>query len=492
MSNGYKSQQVQLTGLSDLLNIINALGQDSAETDKNQLNTANYLNNRVKGASTIEELTNLLPSVDTHNSSVTSSGNDEYVLDYSDKKRVFESLPMAYKQLEDIHNEYAKNPEILAGKLLEGGWEGFTERETMLANLKATIDEGKAYGYKYRGDGTYSQKLLEDALDTRIKANNAAFEALDTYAGEFNLMNPDGTVDEDSQILLDKLKLNIVTGDIGEVQSTINTMTTRSIQGYNAYSNRWKKFSEMIMKHSAGTESNAEALGISDDEDIMSMLDANGFSSKSELPIEWLIDMRRLSLQNAKSFNNQHRVATGILYDENPVWKETEIDRDKIPGLGPDNVLDGMKLTKLDKEILDTSELKQEKKIDVTPAKEKPVQTEVKPAPGSAEYKRQMYKDRKMSEKQDRISEFEKEYPIFNLSIEDMKKNPESIIENLDKAVKSLTPAVTGPIQSLRNKLIREIKFFNKQTEDNQKNPSIQKRLTNRYNKLIKEISAKL
>ena len=54
MSNGYKSQQVQLTGLSDLLNIINALGQDSAETDKNQLNTANYLNNRVKGASTIE------------------------------------------------------------------------------------------------------------------------------------------------------------------------------------------------------------------------------------------------------------------------------------------------------------------------------------------------------------------------------------------------------------------------------------------------------
>lgn len=409
MSNGYKSQQVDLTSVGDLLELMKFLKEGDANVAKNQFTTATHLNNNIKNASTIEELNNLIPSIDQHNSKVATSGNDEYILDYSDKKTVFQQLPMAYEQLEDIYEGYAKNPEKLTAKLLEGGWEGFTERERNLINLKEIVARGKAYGYRYKGDGTYSQTLLEKALDDRINANTAAFEALDTYQGDFNLINPDGTVDEESKMLLEMLKLNIVTGDVNEVQKTINTMTTRSIQGYKTYSNSYKKYSEMIMKHPTVAKRNAEELGATDDANVMAMLSMNGYDANSEIPLEHLIDMKNLFLENAKSFNIQHRVATGILYDENPIWEATTIDPNNISGYETTEVLDGLsnreKFELKKKQLSGDTEGEagditptQEESMDVTPAKEESIMTKKELIPGSPEYKQKMYKDRKISE----------------------------------------------------------------------------------------------
>jgi hypothetical protein len=415
MSNGYKSQQVDLTSVGDLLELMKFLKEGDANVAKNQFSTATHLNNNIKNASTIEELNNLIPSIDQHNSKVATSGNDEYILDYSDKKTVFQQLPMAYEQLEDIYEGYAKNPEKLTAKLLQGGWEGFTERERNLINLKEIVARGKAYGYRYKGDGTYSQTLLEKALDDRINANTAAFEALDTYQGDFNLINPDGTVDEESKMLLEMLKLNIVTGDVNEVQKTINTMTTRSIQGYKTYSKAYAKYSEMIMKHPNSVKKNAEELGASDDADVMAMLSMNGYDANSEIPLEHLIDMKNLFLENAKSFNIQHRVATGILYDENPIWEATTIDPNNISGYETTEVLDGLsnreKFELKKKQLSGDTEGEagditptQEESMDVTPAKEEPIMTEKELTPASPEYKQKMYKERKEEEKKSKIN----------------------------------------------------------------------------------------
>ena len=79
MSNGYKSQQVDLTSVGDLLELMKFLKEGDANVAKNQFTTATHLNNNIKNASTIEELNNLIPSVDQHNSKVATSGNDEYM-----------------------------------------------------------------------------------------------------------------------------------------------------------------------------------------------------------------------------------------------------------------------------------------------------------------------------------------------------------------------------------------------------------------------------
>lgn len=50
-------------------------------------------------------------------------------------------------------------------------------------------------------------------------------------------MNPDGSVNENSRMLFDKLKFNIATGDKTEVQNTIKTGTSDAIKNYK-YNNK--------------------------------------------------------------------------------------------------------------------------------------------------------------------------------------------------------------------------------------------------------------
>lgn len=484
MSNGYKSQEIKLTTLGDLLGIINAMGQGSAERDRNQQGSAIHLGTSFKNANTIEELNNLLPAINTHNAEVATSGNEEYILDYSDKQRVFKQLPMAYEKLEGMYEEYSnKNPEELAGELLKGGWAGFAEREKELIMLQDIIEQGKAYNYNYRGDGTYSQKLLEGALTDRINGNNAAFEAIDTYKGDFTTINPDGSINEDGQRLLGILALNIVQGDAAEVQKTINSMTTQSISGYNKESRLYTKYNQMIMKHPQSPKPNAGALGASEDADVMAMLDISGYGSEDAIPIEYLIDMKNISLENAKSFNIQHRVANGILYDENPVWEGTAINPDNIPGYGSDNLLDGLKLSKREKfdtvktgkvsdplteQILDTSELKEdsadvtpakEKPVDVTPAQEKPVVIDPASVSGSPEYKQKMYRERKQEEKKSSINYINQIMPEVELKNTERKGMLDTRFldankETMHKDVKNIIDIVGGVAPDSEKKLV--------------------------------------
>ena len=477
MANRYKSQEIQLTGFDDLLSIIKAMGQGSAERDRNQQGSAIHLGTSFKNANTIEELNNLLPAINTHNAEVATSGNEEYILDYSDKQRVFKQLPMAYEKLEDMYEEYSnKNPEELAGELLKGGWAGFTEREKELIMLQDIIGQGKAYNYNYRGDGTYSQKLLEGALTDRIAGNNAGFEAIDTYKGDFTTINPDGSVNEEGQRLLEILALNIVQGDAAEVQKTINSMTTQSISGYNKESRLYTKYNQMIMKHPESPKPNAEALGASEDADVMAYLDISGYGSKDAIPIEYLIDMKNISLENAKSFNIQHRVANGILYDENPVWEGTAINPDNIPGYGSDNVLDGLsKREKFDtvktgevsdpltEQILDTSELKEDS-VDVTPAQEKPVVIDPASVSGSPEYKQKMYRERKQEEKKSSINYINQIMPEVELKNTERKGMLDIDFldankETMHKDVKNIIDIVGGVAPIEYGELTREKRF---------------------------------
>ena len=244
-------------------------------------------------------------------------------------------------------------------------------------------------------------------------------------------------------------------------------MTTQSISGYNTHSRLYTKYNQMIMKHPESPKPNAEALGASEDADVMAYLDISGYGSKDAIPIEYLIDMKNISLENAKSFNIQHRVANGILYDENPVWEGTAINPDNIPGYGSDNVLDGLsKREKFDtvktgevsdpltEQILDTSELKEDS-VDVTPAQEKPVVIDPASVSGSPEYKQKMYRERKQEEKKSSINYINQIMPEVELKnterkgmldIDFLDANKETMHKDVKNIIDRVAPIEYGEL----------------------------------------------
>ena len=120
---------------------------------------------------------------------------------------------------------------MLAKDLIKGGWEGATAGILDIDNLLDSIDEGDAYKFKYASDDKYSQTSLKNALKQRRDAYKSVVELLDDpdNAESFMVINPDGSMDDDTALLLEKLKFNIVTGDVQEVNKTISTGTSNII-----------------------------------------------------------------------------------------------------------------------------------------------------------------------------------------------------------------------------------------------------------------------
>jgi hypothetical protein len=477
-------------GLSQLMQLINqmdAMGARKIQRDRQ--NSVNF-QSRINDVRTLDALSNILPAVNDHNKNLELSGNEEFNVMYSDKHNAYMKANSAYEKAKTIQDSNLENPDILAKDLIKGGWEGAAAGILEIDNLLDDIDEGDAYKFRYAGDEKYSQSGLKKALETRKNAYTSVMELLDDpdNSESFLVINPDGTMDEETAILLDKLKFNIVTGDVTEVNNTVSIGTTKAIQDFNKYSNAYVKWNRLSNKILDG-KTTVSDLG-DGNEDIKEMLFGYGLDESSPLDEEFINTMKTTSLDLSKKANKRHKVFTGKLYNEDPFYKkydEEEIfnNLDEM-GMGDKNVV----INDLNNKTEDTSTTE-----EVTPAQktvesqmlnlEKSPMSQKEPQVGSQRYK-------EMKSKKDRKNVFQEEYKdVFNLDINQMVENSDNIIKMLDDINFELDPA-SGKLDKHRERFVKELRFYKRQGIEGRKNTSHINRLKNRYNKLVKEILAKV
>ena len=390
----YKSQQIGRGSISDILQLLEAFSSGHQRAKQDSI----AFQGRINDIRTLGDLNNILPVVQDHNEALDISGQDEYSVNYNDRHQAFKNATSTYNKGISIVKENLNNPDILAKDLLKNGWEGAAAGILDMDNMLDDISEAAKYNFKYVGDGEYSQTAISNAITQRRDAYLSVQELLDDpdNAENFLKINPDGTVDEYTQSLLEKLKFNIVTGDVQEVTKTINDGTTVSIRDYNTWSKQYVKWNNAQLQH--GPENNSLSdmkLGSGESYDYMlSILDAQGKSDVDPLELDFISQMKTLSLENAKKANNRHKIFTGEIYDKAPVWKDYEFPEDPgVVGMGPDDkdvTLDNLsphKFSELGPWSGGVSDALESEKIDVTPVKTE-VKSEVQSRPGTTQDKK--------------------------------------------------------------------------------------------------------
>jgi hypothetical protein len=375
-----KDPMAGLNQLMQLMNQMDAMGQRKIQRDRQD--SVNF-QSRINDIRTLDALTNILPAVNDHNKNLELSGNEEYSVMYNDKHNAYMNANSAYEKAKLIQDSNLENPDMLAKDLIKGGWEGAAAGILEIDNLLDAIDEGDAYKFRYAGDEKYSQFGLRNALKTRKNAYLSVIELLDDpdNSESFLAINPDGTMDEETAILLDKLKFNIVTGDVQEVNKTVQDGTTKAISDFRTYDTAWTKWNRLNNKILDGKAVTASDAG-EDNQDILNMMALNSLDEESPLDEEFIKRMMTTSADLADKANVRHKVFTGQLYNENPVWKDYEFPEDlnKL-GMGEQNVV----IEDMNIKTEDTSTTE-----EVTPAQktvEEGAMSQAKPQIGSQRYK---------------------------------------------------------------------------------------------------------
>ena len=325
-------------GISDILDIANAFTQSKQlETIEN----SSGIQNQINSARTLNELNQLLPSAQSTNESLSLGGNEKYSINYQNKEAAFKEGKLSYDKLATIVDEtLLADPADLAKQLLSGGYKGATAGLKEMYDLESAINEANKYNFKYVGDGRHSSLAIKKALETRKKAYASVINVFSDSdnAENFLVMNEDGTMDENTQILLDKIKFDIISGNTSEVEKTIDGGTTNAIQDYNKYNNKYISYEKALAKLGDRTSvNNIDELGFdiegSDYANLIDGLDRIGQSKDEPMNKDILTKLSKNALENIKKANNRHAIFTGKLFDENPFYKNLEIDFGNISGL---------------------------------------------------------------------------------------------------------------------------------------------------------------
>ena len=85
------------------------LAQYGDALEKNEIRNANseavFLQNRLKNVNNIEELNNLIPTIESHNKKVENSGLEKYSINYKEKELIYKKANISYNSAKDILNE---------------------------------------------------------------------------------------------------------------------------------------------------------------------------------------------------------------------------------------------------------------------------------------------------------------------------------------------------------------------------------------------------
>ena len=299
----YRSQDIRRTSTSDILQLLQLFSAGSQRQRQDSIAFQGKVNN----IRTLGDLNNILPTVQDHNEILNISGQDEYSVIYKDRHQAFKNATSTYNKGIFILEDNLKNPSKLAGDLLKNGWEGAAAGIFDMDNMLDDITEAAKYNFKYVGDEKYSQTAILNAINQRRRAYLSVQELLDDpdNAENFLKINPDGTMDEHTKLLLEKLKFNIVTGDVQEVNNTVATGTTAAIKDYNHWSKQYVKWNSAQLQHGPGKDSLVDMdLGSGEHYEYMqAYLSQQGLSDVDPLELDFITQMKTLSALISACFN---------------------------------------------------------------------------------------------------------------------------------------------------------------------------------------------
>ena len=307
-----------------------------------------FLNNQINQADTVEEINNLSSLLGKFENKARLSGNDEYSLEleYGDKKQNYNLADNAFNEAMQYQDLFESNPDEYAKDIIGMNWMDVQSEISNIQRIKEQMDNGTLSGYKYKGTQktnengevvrNYSQASLTKAIDQRIINLNKQVSLLDDNPEIWEIIQEDGTMDEESKALFDKFKFDLISGTKAEFDTDYQGLITNSSKKYQHNENMWIKYNEIGQKLIGGPQSLSDLLPKDLDpnspnaalyQTILGQAEAEG---KSQLDWEWVEEQKQRYKDRADKFNRQHEILTGQQYQDDSPWAAPK----NIPGLG--------------------------------------------------------------------------------------------------------------------------------------------------------------
>jgi len=307
-----------------------------------------FLNNQINQADTVEEINNLSSLLGKFENKARLSGNDEYSLEleYGDKKQNYNLADNAFNEAMQYQDLFESDPDEYAKDIIGMNWMDVQSEISNMQRIKEQMDNGTLSGYKYKGTQktndkgevvrNYSQASLTKAIDQRIINLNKQVSILDNNPEIWEIIQEDGTMDEESKALFDKFKFDLISGTKGEFDTDYQGLISNSSKKYHYNENMWIKYNEIGQKLIDGPKSINELFpdmsNISEEnaalyQNIIGQAEAQG---KSQLDWEWVEEQKERYKGRADKFNRQHEILTGKQYQDDSPWAAPL----NIPGMG--------------------------------------------------------------------------------------------------------------------------------------------------------------
>tara|TARA_Y100001938_G_scaffold150553_1_gene242029 strand:+ start:9473 stop:11059 length:1587 start_codon:yes stop_codon:yes gene_type:complete len=307
-----------------------------------------FLNNQINQADTLDEINNLSSLLGKFENKARLSGNDEYSLEleYGDKKQNYNLADNAFNEAMQYQDLFESNPDEYAKDIIGMNWMDVQSEISNMQRIKEQMDNGTLSGYKYKGTQktnengevvrNYSQASLTKAIDQRIINLNKQVSILDDNPEIWEIIQEDGTMDEESKALFDKFKFDLISGTKGEFDTDYQGLITNSSKKYQHNENMWIKYNEIGQKLIGGPQPLSDLLPKDLDpnspnaavyQTILGQAEAEG---KSQLDWEWVEEQKQRYKDRADKFNRQHQILTGEQYQDDSPWAAPK----NIPGMG--------------------------------------------------------------------------------------------------------------------------------------------------------------
>jgi len=308
----YKSPDLGLTSLSDLLNIISHIG----DTSQNTINEGIHYAQNYNQITTLEGLNNILPNIKNYNQEAVRSGDDELQINWQDKSSAFNIANHAYTEGRGYLDGNLGDSDALYNDIMGYSWQDTNKEIAKLQGIIDGIGQGETHKFQYKGDGIYNATSIKNAVAQRIGMLQNKLAVFAENEGEFLVYNPDGTMDETSQMIYDDLQYKILMGNPKEFEIDFNTYVDTTSKQFNNGLKSYYTWASLEQQIASKTP-----LDDLDVDDATMQLITNAvntgettLSGNMLLDPGWVTDRKNDAIIAAEKYNNQFNVLTGNHY----------------------------------------------------------------------------------------------------------------------------------------------------------------------------------
>ena len=324
-----------MAGLNQLMQLMNQMDAMGARKEKRISDKMLALSRQVDNAKTLDSLSNIMPAIDSFNKEVSNLGFNEYSLDniVSEKKRLYSNSENSFNEAKMYLDKGLGDPDELYDEIMGMSWKEANDELNTLYSLSSNINEGIKSGYNFKGEGKYTTTSLSKAINTRMGQIQNKLDVFSENEGNFLIFNPDGTMDEASKEIYDDLQFKILSGDNKDFDKYFDDVVdgvARNFQIQDKGYNNWLKIYEQS-KNFAKLD-DMEGISEEDKASYKAIISGNGEDSDGEISPAFAKQMAEVYRTNAEKYNSQHQVLTGRFYNENPVYKNIDLEDSDIPG----------------------------------------------------------------------------------------------------------------------------------------------------------------